>query len=166
MLKHFKLISFTTLIPIALLTGGLQKIKLTHERDVPVPSHINSIPAERDSSRTDSITMTLAPNRFQLDSVGRAKLIITNHSNQTFTFGQQSFIEYFNGDKWDRLKVYNGILIEDVLYRLKGGKAGLYNIHLQPIPYKYKTGKYRMVKRLKSELGKEISATAEFLIKQ
>ena len=113
----------------------------------------------------DSLVISLKPKIFTIHTIGKAKLIINNKLAGRLIFGEPYFVEFYNKGTWERLKVFEGLTHYDIAYVASSGDSVELEINLQPQPFDYKPGEYRILKEFKSQLtGKTIIATTEFLI--
>ncbi len=118
-----------------------------------------------DSTSNNQITMTISPNIFKLPKINKANLNIINNSNYQLIFGSHYSIEYFTGENWDKVEFKNAGFT-DGAYGVAPGKTKDMGVLLQPVPYDYKPGKYRISKIMEEvrDSEKKYIVTAYFEI--
>lgn len=155
---------------IVLITGCNQNAikKSTPEGDSH-PKNLTSmnsnLPNDSDSLK-NKVSMVIEPAITKPLLVGKAKLIITNHSADSVEVGEKFLLEFYNGTIWQRLSIFDDILFNDIAYLIAPGQVRELPVNLQPKPINYKPGKYRICKVVQILPGKvEAVITASFSVK-
>lgn len=112
-----------------------------------------------------SVSMTVSPNTFKAGAVGKAKLTITNNASDEVTFGDPYKVEYNNGGNWDKVTLFDSVMFTAMAHGIAPGKSQDFNIHLQPMPYEYKPGQYRILKEAQTA-DKKMQLTATFSVEK
>ena len=113
----------------------------------------------------DSITMTVSPAAFKVGTVGEAKLTITNNASEEVTFGDPYRVEYSSNGNWEKVTLFDSVSFTAMAHGLAPGKSQEFSINLQPMPYDYKPGQYRILKD--AQIGeKKIQLTTIFSVEQ
>lgn len=152
-------------------TRNTDESQIDSKSDTIVSSKMNNeneIDSKAEDNTGNRIQMSISPNTFSTSSIGEAKLIISNSSQDLITFGERYSIEYLNGQDWTETSALNNIAFTDMGYRMKPGNSEEYSIHLQPKPFDYKPGKYRINKEItlgrSPKTDKSINLYAEFVV--
>ncbi|MVT12121.1 immunoglobulin-like domain-containing protein [Chitinophaga tropicalis] len=112
-----------------------------------------------------SIAMTVVPAAFKAGTVGEAKLTITNNAAEEITFGDPYRVEYSNNGNWEKVTLFDSVSFTAMAHGLAPGKSQEFSINLQPMPYDYKPGQYRILKDAQAG-EKKIQLTAIFSVEQ
>ena len=127
----------------------------THGIDYNQPAKVEQVETvvtnDNNQSQLDSlqntVVLSIASDHFKVsgfpDSV---KLIMTNYTNGEITTGDHYFIEFFDGREWLKIPHFDKIAFHDIGYRLRNGDSKEFTIHFFTDKYRYKAGKYRIVK--------------------
>lgn len=117
-------------------------------------------------SEQTEIAMIIEPANIKPSLVGKAKLILTNRSADSVKVGESFFITFYNGTTWERVSNFDDMLFNDVAYLIPPGDVKELSINLQPKPFKYKAGKYKISKVVEILPGHaEAVITAAFFVK-
>lgn len=106
----------------------------------------NDSPSQIDSLQ-NTVVLSIATDRYKVsefpDSV---EIIMTNYTNGEITTGDHYFVEFFDGREWLKISHFDKILFHLIGYALYNGDCKEFNIHFFTDKYRYKAGKYRIVK--------------------
>jgi hypothetical protein len=72
------------------------------EADIDIMPTATTANVSKLESLQDSLAMTISPSVFTLPDFNKAKVYLTNKSSYHLTAGDQYFIEYFNGNVWEK----------------------------------------------------------------
>lgn len=111
------------------------------------------------------ISMIVSPDTVKARAVGKATLTISNNASDEITFGDLYKVEYNNGGSWERVTLFDDIAFTAMAHSIAPGQSQEFPIHLQPIPYEYKPGQYRVLKDAQTA-GKNIQLTATFSVEK
>jgi hypothetical protein len=118
------------------------------------------------ATETDTIsgvTMSVSPNTFKATSVGQATLTIANQASGDVTCGDPFGVEYLKGGSWEKVTLFDSVMFTAMAHVIAPGKSQEFPIQLQPMPYDYKPGQYRIVKGAQHG-EKAIQLTAPFTV--
>jgi hypothetical protein len=168
MMKQVILLNILSLI--VLITGcNPNAIRKSTPEDDSHPKNLKSMNynLHNDSdSLKNKVSMVIEPASTKSLLVGKAKLIIANHSADSLKVSEFFFLEFYNGTAWQRLSILDDILFNDIAYLIPPGQAKELPVNLQPKPINYKPGKYRICKVVQILPGNvEAVITASFLVK-
>lgn len=114
---------------------------------------------------SNGVNMAVSPGTFKSGTVGKATLTITNNAPDEITFGDPYKVEYNNGGNWDKVTIFDSIAFTAMAHAIAPGKSQEFPIHLQPIPYEYKPGQYRILKDAQTA-DKKLQLTATFSVEK
>jgi hypothetical protein len=112
---------------------------------------------------SSNISLTVSPGTFKEGKVGKATLTVTNNGTEEITFGDPYKVEYNNGGNWDKVTIFDSIAFTAMAHGVAPGKSQEFAIQLQPIPYNYKPGEYRILKDAQAG-DKQLQLTATFSV--
>ncbi|MBW8684476.1 immunoglobulin-like domain-containing protein [Chitinophaga rhizophila] len=110
-----------------------------------------------------NIAMTLSPGTYKSSTVGKATLTITNNSTEDVSFGDPYKVEYNNGGNWEKVSIFDEVVFTAMMHAVAPGKSQEFPINLQPVPYDYKPGEYRILKGAQSG-DKSFQLTTTFTV--
>jgi hypothetical protein len=112
---------------------------------------------------TNGVTMSISPSTFKAPGVAEAKLTIANKATGEITFGDPFSVEYNDAGSWQKVTMFDSVMFTAIAHVLAPGETKEFAIHLQPMPYDYKPGQYRILKG--AQLGEQaIQLTAPFSV--
>jgi hypothetical protein len=109
------------------------------------------------------VTMSISPRTFKTTAVGQATLTIANQASGDVTCGDPFGVEYLNGGNWEKVTLFDSVMFTAMAHVIAPGKSQEFPIQLQPMPYDYKPGQYRIVKGAQHG-EKAIQLTAPFTV--
>jgi hypothetical protein len=83
-------------------------------------------------------------------STNEISLKVKNTGLMDVSFGQYYYIESFKGNSWNKVPFKENIGFNAILYNLKPGTTGKYQIYLKNLRYNLPSGKYRVIKEFTS----------------
>lgn len=94
----------------------------------------------------------------------KATLIMTNHTNDNYTYGNPYFIEKEKDGTWYELKTINDLFFTMPAFELKANSSVEFEIDWEYGYGKLESGKYRIIKDVSNSKGERIYIAAEFTI--
>jgi hypothetical protein len=120
--------------------------------------------------KAEDFTLSIIPKNFKNSTIGKAKLVITNNTNEQALAGLEYSVDVYQENKWKRLKLY--IMFDLIGIELKPLSSRELDVNFKSLPYtnkiqpyNYKPGRYRIIKEIISSDKKRHFISTEFTVK-
>jgi hypothetical protein len=122
--------------------------------------------------KAEDFTLSIKPKTFKNSTMGKAKLVIANNTNEKALAGLQYFVDVYQDNNWKRLKFTEYIFWDLISIELKRLSSRELDVNLKSLPYtnkiqpyNYKPGRYRIIKEIISLDKKRHFISTEFTVK-
>lgn len=114
--------------------------------------------------KSADFTLSIEPKNFNNSSMGKAKIIITNRSNEKIVAGLAYFVDFYEGKAWRRLNLHENIIFGLVAVDIQPYSARELETNLKILPYDYMPGRYRITKDVITSDKKRFLLSTEFSV--
>ncbi|HEX8575972.1 MAG TPA: immunoglobulin-like domain-containing protein [Flavobacterium sp.] len=174
------ILAFITLIGCqrTIQTGNITQTKNNIQTKVDTPinkitkvdTSINRVTKVDSTSKIESklkvedFTLSIKPKTFKNSTMGKAKLVITNNTNEQALADLEYYVDFYQDNKWKRLKLNENILFTMIAIILEPLSSREIDVNFKIVPYNYKPGRYRIIKKLITKKNKHLPISTGFRV--
>lgn len=139
---------------------------------------VNSAQTKKDSSinindtltktestpKAEDFTLSIEPKVFNNLTMGKAKVVVTNNTNEKILTGLDFYVDFYEQNTWNRLNLHEGIIFDMVGVDIMPHSKRELEVDLKINPYTYKPGRYRITKPIITSNKKKREVTTEFTV--
>ncbi|MBC8053792.1 MAG: hypothetical protein H7Y13_12075 [Sphingobacteriaceae bacterium] len=124
----------------------------------------NTTPSMSEVEEKNKFSLQIEPKVFNLGTIGKAKLTLTNNSKEAIMTGENYFVESYSAGSWKRIKAFDELVFIAIGYNIAPGKNREFEINLKVVPYNFIPGSYRVGKHVILSDKNQQNITAEFKV--
>jgi len=143
-------------------TGNIANTKIDSTTNTKI--EVDTFAKIESTSKAENFTLSIEPKIFDNSTIGKARLVVTNNTNEKILTGLAYYVDLYEHNAWKRLNLHEDIIFESVGVDINPFSARELEVNLKILPYHYKPGKYRITKDIITVTKKQVLVSTEFTV--